>query len=150
MGLDEPVGKWIAIWELKRLVLGVVEDYNFTNMREKVEPLLLLADKPELLNFVFIRLSPLDVERTLSFIQNVWQQLESDIPFYHQFLSERLDKMYTAEEKVGELFAVSSLLAQLLSCLGLYGLTSFLCEQRTKEIAVRRTRNCPPADTSCS
>ncbi len=138
MGLDEPVGKWIAAWEIKRPVIGVVEDYNYTNMREKVEPLLLLADKPELLNFVFIRVLPLDVEKTLSFIQNVWQQLESDIPFYHQFLSERLDKMYTAEEKVGELFAVSSLLALMLSCLGLYGLTSFLCEQRTKEIAVRK------------
>jgi len=60
------------------------------------------------------------------------------ILFYQQFLSERLDKMYEAEEKVGERFAVSSLLALLLSCLGLCGLTSFLCEQRTKEIAVRK------------
>ena len=146
MGLDEPVGKWIATLEHKRLVIGVVEDYNFTNLREKVEPLFLLADKPELLNFAFIRVSPLDVEKTLSFIQNVWQQLEPVIPFYHQFLSERLDKMYEAEEKVGELFAVSSLLALLLSCLGLYGLTSFLCEQRTKEIAVRKAHGASSLD----
>ena len=146
MGLDEPVGKWIATWEHKRLVIGVVDDYNFTNLRENVEPLLLLADKPELLNFAFIRVSPQDVEKTLSFIQDVWQQLESDIPFYHRFLSERLDKMYKAEEKVGELFAVSSLLALLLSCLGLYGLTSFLCEQRTKEIAVRKAHGASSRD----
>ena len=146
MGLDEPVGKWIATLEHKRLVIGVVEDYNFTNLREKVEPLLLLADKPELLNFAFIRVSPQDVEKTLSFIQDVWQQLESDIPFYHRFLSERLDKMYKAEEKVGELFAVSSILTLLLSCLGLYGLTSFLCEQRTKEIAVRKAHGASSRD----
>jgi putative ABC transport system permease protein len=54
--------------------------------------------------------------------------------------------MYEAEEKVGELFAVSSLLALLLSCLGLYGLTFFLCEQRTKEIAVRKAHGASSLD----
>jgi len=122
-----------------------VENYNFTNLREKVEPLILLVKK-DLLRFAFIRVSPQDVEASLAFIENAWRQFEPDIPFSHVLMSERLDEMYKAEEKVGELFAAASLLALLLSCLGLYGLTSFLCEQRTKEIAVRKANGASPRD----
>jgi len=145
MGLVEPVGKMISIGESNLPVIGMVENYNFTNLREKVEPLILLVKK-DLLRFAFIRVSPQDVEASLAFIENAWRQFEPDIPFSHVLMSERLDEMYKAEEKVGELFAAASLLALLLSCLGLYGLTSFLCEQRTKEIAVRKANGASPRD----
>jgi putative ABC transport system permease protein len=145
MGLAEPVGKMISIGEHKLPVIGVVEDYNFTNLRVKLEPLILLVADDQR-RFAFIRISPADLEATLDFIGDAWRRFEPDIPFFHIALSERLEKMYAAEEKVSELFATASLLALLLSCLGLYGLTFYLCEQRTKEIAVRKANGASSRD----
>ena len=112
LGLADPVGKTIAIGKTRLPVVGVVEDYHFTNLRVAVEPLVLLVTKDPP-RFAFIRVSPDGLEAALDSIGDAWRVIEPEIPFHHVWLSERLDKMYMAEEKVSELFAAASLLALL-------------------------------------
>ncbi len=145
MGLVEPIGAWVSGWQHKGRIIGIVEDYNYNNMREKVAPLILKVDRKQL-RVAYIRVSREDLDESIHVIENAWKQVEPDLPFVHRLLSASLDKLYKLEEKVGELFLFASALALLLSCIGLYGLTSFICEQRTKEIAIRKACGASAAD----
>ncbi len=137
MRLAEPIGTRISGWQHEGRIIGVVQDYNYNNLREKVDPLILKVDRKQF-RVAYIRVSGDNIDESIKVIKKAWQQIEPDYPFNHLLLSDNLKKMYKLEEKVGELFLAASGFALLLSCIGLYGLTSFVCEQRTKEIAIRK------------
>lgn len=137
MRLVEPIGKRISGRQHEGRIIGVVQDYNYNNLREKVDPLILKVDRKQL-RVAYIRVSGDNIAGAIKGIEKAWQQIEPDYPFAHLLLSDNLNKLYKLEEKVGELFLAASGFALLLSCIGLYGLTSFVCEQRTKEIAIRK------------
>ena len=137
MKLTEPIGAWVSGWQHRGAIIGVVEDYNFNNLREKVAPLILNVDRTQL-RVGYIRISPEDMDEAIKAIELVWNTVEPDYPFIHHHLSGTIENLYTLEKKVGELFFASASLTLLLSCIGLYGLTSYICEQRTKEIAIRK------------
>jgi hypothetical protein len=145
MGLLDPIGVNVSGGGYKGQIIGIIEDYNFNNLREKIAPLILKVDRKQL-RLAFIRVSDKNHEESLIAIQTAWQTVEPDFPLVHRFLSEAINRMYTLEKKVGELFLAASIFALLLSCLGLYGLTSFICEQRTKEIAIRKAYGATSVD----
>ena len=145
MGLVEPIGAWISGWQHKGRIIGVIEDYNYNNLREKVAPLILRVDR-EQLGVAYILVTADNIDESIKVIEDAWKKVEPDFPIDLLFLSDSLNKMYTLEKKVSELFFAASGLALLLSCLGLYGLTSFICEQRTKEIAIRKAYGAASAD----
>lgn len=145
MGLVEPIGSWVSGSQHNGRIIGVVEDYNYNNLREKVAPLILKVDRKQL-RVAYIRVSTENLDESIDIIENTWKKIEPDYPFTHRFLGDALNKLYKLEEKVGELFWFASALALLLSCMGLYGLTSFICEQRTKEIGIRKACGASTAD----
>ena len=77
--------------------------------------------------------------QTIEFIENIWKKYASGYPFAYRFLDEALDDLYKTEKIIGATFKYSSILAIFVACLGLFGLVSFMAEQRTKEVGIRKS-----------
>ena len=137
MNWSEPVGKKV---ELKPFidgrVIGVMKDYHQTGMYNSIESLMLLY-RP-LNNVIYIKLSGSDTKQTLSFIEKKWKEIFPDQPFVYTYLSERFNRQFEADDKRGLVFTMFTVLAILIACLGLFGLASYMVEQRTKEIGIRK------------
>jgi hypothetical protein len=139
MGLDEPVGQWLSdrSGKFKGTIVGLVKDYHFTPLRQKIEPLILIYAPPDC-DKILARLKPGDISRTIAGIEAVWKRFAPAFPFRFNFLDQALDDLYRSEERVGAIIRSFSLLAVVVSCLGLFGLASFTAERRTKEIGIRK------------
>jgi len=139
MNLKEPVGQWLSdrSGKFKGTIVGLVKDYHFTALRQKIEPLILIYYPPDC-DLLLARLRPGSLTRTLADIESVWKRFAPGFPFRHVFLDEALDDLYRTEQRVGNIVKSFSFLAILISCLGLFGLASFTAERRTKEIGIRK------------
>ncbi|MGB6867483.1 MAG: ABC transporter permease [Candidatus Aminicenantaceae bacterium] len=137
MGMDSPVGKRLGIGDNQAKIIGVVKNYHFRSMKQEIEPLILILN-PSNCWALFARLSSEDVSKTIGHMENVWGKFAPGYPFNYRFMDEAIDNLYRAEQQIGTLFRYFSILAILISCLGLFGLASFMAEQRTKEIGIRK------------
>jgi putative ABC transport system permease protein len=118
-------------------VVGVVKDFHVASLHENIGPVLLQI-RPSGFRYISARISPVDIPETLSFFWEKWSRLSPAFPFEYTFLDEDFDKLYRADEKVGRIVGIFSLLAVIVACFGLFGLASFAAEQRTKEIGIRK------------
>jgi putative ABC transport system permease protein len=139
MGLEEPVGQWLSdrSAKFKGTIVGLVGNYHFTPLRQKIEPLILIYYPPDC-GVLLARLKPGDIPRAITGIEAVWKRFAPGFPFRFNFLDEALDELYRSEERIGAIIRSFSLLAVVVSCLGLFGLASFTAERRTKEIGIRK------------
>ena len=138
MGIDDPVGKILYYNKDQGQIIGVVKDFNIHHLSRAIDPVIMSID-PDFFGEVVIRIKPVDQDNTIKEIQKVWNEYYTGEPFEYQFLDEELNKMYRPEQQMGIIFNLFSLLAILISCLGLFGMASFMAEQRTKEIGIRKT-----------
>jgi len=144
MGLDSPVGTRIRAAGADGTLIGVVEDAHFRSRAHLIYPeiyrLLPSTTSGELYLFgvVMIRLRAGETRKGLGIIENMWRRVNRDYPFEYHFLDEAIDDIYTRESKIKTLVDYFSLLAVFISCMGLFGLASFITETRTKEIGVRK------------
>ena len=136
MRIDSPVGKWMDSWD-KGEIIGVVKDYHYMPFTFEIQPLILNYN-PSLYRYAMIRISGMNIPQTIGFLENLWDKFASEYPFEYHFLNEDYDFIYQNETRMGEIFRYFTLLAILISCLGLFGLSSFMAEQRTKEIGIRK------------
>jgi putative ABC transport system permease protein len=139
MGWKDPIGKKVEAGNantLRARVIGVMKDYHQTGMYNGIESLL-LAYRPRN-NIIYIKLSGNETKPTISFIENKWKEIFPDQPFIYTYLSERFNRQFEADEKRGLIFTLFTVLAILIACLGLFGLASYMVEQRTKEIGIRK------------
>jgi putative ABC transport system permease protein len=121
----------------KGRVIGVVKDFQFKSLRDAIDPLIIHVWSEN--TFVFaLRIRPDDIPGTLAFIESKWRDLDPAHPFEYSFMDETFDRIYRSEEKLSKIFSVFSMLAIFIAALGLFGLTLFMVEQRTKEIGVRK------------
>jgi putative ABC transport system permease protein len=127
-------GQWV--WKDGR-VIGVVKDVYFESLRERIVPMVFFI-QPNMAGNFLIRVRPDEIQGTLRFLRQKWQEFNPNRPFEYSFLDERFDQLYRAEERQGQIFGTFALLAIFVACLGLFGLASFTAEQRTKEIGVRK------------
>ncbi len=138
LGWGDPVGKQFHVWDEEAgQVIGVVKDFHFRSLHQKIEPLVLDV-KPEWSWTAAIRLAPGELRATLSFIETQWRQFEPELPCNVLFLDVDFERLYRAEERLGRLFSSFTALAIFVACLGLLGLAAFTAEQRTKEIGIRK------------
>jgi len=137
IGMEDPVGKQLILGDSATTIIGVVKDYHFKSLHSEIEPLI-LALVPSLYRYVFIKLEARDVPSTLASIKSNWNMFFPDTPFEYHFLDEAYDKLYRSEQRMGILFNYFTVLAILISCLGLFGLASFMAGKRTKEIGIRK------------
>lgn len=137
MGWEEAIGKKFTLWGREAEVIGVVRDFHFESLHQKVEPLAFHI-RPQWFARLSIKISSENIQETISGLKNQWQAMVPDRPFDYYFFDERFDQMYRAEEKLEVLVSFFAVLAIIVACLGLFGLTTFSAEQRTKEIGIRR------------
>jgi putative ABC transport system permease protein len=137
MGWTEAVGKKVTLGNfIDGRVIGVMKDYHQTGMYNGIESLLLIW-RP-INNVVYVKLSGNDNTKTISFIESKWKEIFPDQPFVYQYLTERFNGQFKADEKRGFVFTLFTILAIIIACLGLFGLASYMVEQRTKEIGIRK------------
>jgi ABC-type antimicrobial peptide transport system permease subunit len=136
MNLSNAVGKSLSFDNRKGTIIGVVKDFNFKPIQQPIEPLVLRLNRWG--GFVIVRTTPANTEATIKALARISQQLNPAYPFYYNFLDNDLANLYKGEQRLGSLFKIFATLAIFISCLGLYGLSAFMAEQRTKEIGVRK------------
>jgi len=143
-GWDNPVGKTIKApgsgfpmqWDTK-IVIGVVKDFHFSSLHKTIMPLY-ISNVPSYLDTISIKISPENTTNTLSFLREKWKEIDPYRPFEYSFLDETYDSQYRPDEQLSKIFASFTAFAIFIACLGLFGLASFMSEQRTKEIGIRK------------
>lgn len=137
MNWAEPIGKKVELGKfVQGSVIGVMKDYHQTGMYNQIESLLLIYRPNN--EVIYVKLSDKDVQGTLRFIETKWKGIFPEKPFEYKFLSERFNQQFSADEKRGVIFTLFTILAIFIACLGLFGLASYMVEQRTKEIGIRK------------
>ena len=139
MGWNDPLGKKVELGDantIRARVIGVMKDYHQTGMYNEVESLLLIYRSNT--NIVYVKLGDGNNKEALSFIEGQWKEIFPAEPFAYTFLTERFNSQFEADEKRGLIFTLFTILAILIACLGLFGLASYMVEQRTKEIGIRK------------
>lgn len=142
---NDIIGTEIFMYDKPARVIGVVKDIYFQSFHNKLDPFVLFYH-PGSIGIVNIRISNLNVSATLNFISNVWKKFSPDIPFEYQFLDESYNILYKSDRKFGQLIMISAALAIFIACLGLFGLTIYSAEQRTKEIGIRKVNGAGVAE----
>ncbi|MCI0692797.1 ABC transporter permease [candidate division KSB1 bacterium] len=118
-------------------VIGVVKDYHFFSLHDKIEPLIMRVI-PSQYSHLLLKIRPQEIASTLAFIEETWNKLIPGRPFEYGFLDDYFARLYRTDEITGKLFSAFAGLAILIACLGLFGLASFTAEQKTKEIGIRK------------
>jgi ABC-type antimicrobial peptide transport system permease subunit len=136
MKVSNAVGKTLKFDNNEGAIIGVVKDFNFKPLQYAIEPLVLRLNRWG--GIVMVRTKPGNAQATINALQKVYGQLNPAYPFAYNFLDKDLDNLYRGEQKMGSIFNLFAILAIFISCLGLYGLSAFMAEQRTKEIGVRK------------
>ena len=138
MGMDAAtaVGKSLTLWGRKGTIIGVVKDFNFKPIQQPIEPLILRLNTWG--GTAVVRTKPGQAEATIDALEGIFKELNPDYPFAYNFVDQEVQNMYQAEERLSSLFTLFAGLAIFISALGLYGLSAFLAERRTKEIGVRK------------
>ncbi len=139
IGRESAVGTPFTMFGRPGTVIGVLKNFHFQPLRREIQPLaFLLAPNPNWLGNIVVRFSPENTAATLASIEKVWKEVLPTYPFEYVFVDEDYSQFYRREERVGQLLGNFSFLAVFIACLGLFGLASFVVEQRTKEIGIRK------------
>lgn len=136
MKVSDAVGKPLNLWGTKGTIIGVVKDFNFKPVQQSIEPLIIGLNRWG--GIAVVRTQPGKTEATIKALQKISADLNPAYPFSYGFLDQDLANLYKGEQQMGSLFNVFAILAIFISCMGLYGLSAFMAEQRTKEIGVRK------------
>lgn len=135
LNLKKPIGARITNGGLFTVV-GVVQDFNFESMRGDIEPLALhFGLSPSI---VTVKFRGADVQNTITNVSALWKQYSPDQPIRYTFLDEEFANMYKDVQRIGSIFTSFAVLAIIIACLGLFALSAFMAEQRSKEIGVRK------------
>lgn len=138
MNLKDPVGTTIKWDDENYKIIGVIKNMVMESPYDPVRQIV-YSLKNEKLNFIFIKMNPSQsVGSALGKIQSAFEKYAPASPFDYKFVDENFTRKFSAEERVGKLASSFAILAILISCLGLFGMASFMAEQRTKEIGVRK------------
>jgi len=132
----EMVGKNFSYGGVKGKVIGIMGDFNFEDMHQKIVPIV-FALNPRYGN-ISIKLAGGDIQGSLDHIEKTWKRYLPEVPFEYTFLNERFDRLYKSEQRQGNLFTAFSAIAIFIACLGLFGLSAFTVSQRVKEIGIRK------------
>ncbi|PKV49015.1 putative ABC transport system permease protein [Aquimarina sp. MAR_2010_214] len=134
---EEALGINFSQWGKSGQVIGVVKDFHFTSLEENINPLTMTI-APNRTDLLSVKISTRNIEETLSSIEQKWETILPDDSFEFYFLDEAFNEQYRTHERFGNLFISFTILAILISCLGLLGLVAYSTLQRKREIGVRK------------
>jgi len=136
-GRTNPIGKIIVTsGQHEFRVIGVTADFHYTSLKQKIAPLMMMLDRPG--PGLILRIKTTDVHQLLVDIKKQWDTFNPSAPFSYYFLDDNFAKLYANEHRTQQIFSSFALLAIIIASLGLFGITAFMIEQRTKEIGIRK------------
>jgi ABC-type antimicrobial peptide transport system permease subunit len=138
LGYAQPVGQPLTLWDKPGTIIGVVRDFHFQSLHQPIQPLIIRFGKDWELGTLLVRTRPGQTRQALASLESLCKQLNPKFPFSYSFGDEQYDQLYRSEQVVSALANYFTGLAVFIACLGLFGLASFMAEQRTKEIGVRK------------
>ena len=145
IGIENPIGLELRFWNHKGQIVGVVKDFTNRHMSSTTAPMILSAgDWGANRNYLLLRLRPGNPTRALKHFRQVWMKANPGFPCEYEFLDEAFDRMYTNEQRLSQLLFSFAVLAVIISCLGLIGLSSYIAEEKTKEIGIRKVLGASP------
>lgn len=142
LGLARPediLNKELSIWDdlVKCTVVGVLKDFNNRPFRHAVAPLM-ISTNATMYRQVSIKLATTNMAATMGSVQEIWEKTFPELVYEYRFLDDKIAGFYKQENQLAELYKIFAAIAVFLSCLGLYGLASFMAVQRTKEVGIRK------------
>ena len=144
MGMEDPLGKWFQNSDNRGRIIGVMEDFHFKSLREKVEPLIIRGKGSY--EYLIIKHQEGMEKRASEKMLEVWKVYNPEYPYEYHSLTRELEGLYIQEKRKETLYSTFTLLAIFISCLGLFGLTAFTIEKRTREIAIRKVMGAGASD----
>jgi ABC-type antimicrobial peptide transport system permease subunit len=136
MGLKNPVGKTVSLWGKKKQIVGIVKDYHFKSLYDKISPAFLVYN-PNADN-TLVKIKAGMEQRTIVGTKKFFTKFNNGLEFNYSFLDDDYNKLYASEQRVAVLSKYFASIAILISCLGLFGLAAFTAQKRQKEIGIRK------------
>jgi putative ABC transport system permease protein len=137
LGWDEPIGKKLSLGDDdERTIIGVVKDFHYASMRHSIEPLVMFYNPSNNSNLSILISS--DIQGTLGSIETIWNEVYQDYPLEYEFFDQEFGQMFASDENFSNLVLRFTWLAIFIACLGLFGLSAYIAEQRRKEIGIRK------------
>jgi ABC-type antimicrobial peptide transport system permease subunit len=138
MGVDDAVGKSFRFMGLNGRIVGVLKNFHFKGADQPIEPIAFALTGPAYLDFILIRLAPGNIPGALKTAENVWNKTMPEYPFDYFFIDEDYNNLFRSQLRLTRLLKYFTILAVIIACLGLYGLSAYSAERRTNEIGIRK------------
>jgi putative ABC transport system permease protein len=137
LGMTNPIGKRFRMWIFKGTIVGVVKDFHFASMKEKIAPAV-FDYAPDFLGNIYIKTTGRDASKAIAAAAAQFKQYNDQYPFSYTFLDDKFNELYKGEQQQATLFNYFAGIAILISCLGLLGLAAYTAQVRTREIGIRK------------
>jgi ABC-type antimicrobial peptide transport system permease subunit len=131
-------GQDLTMWEKKGKIIGVVKNFNFGSLHTAIEPLIMRVDT-SWMNCMLVRARPASSTAAIGAVEKLWKEYAPAYPFKYSFLNADWEEFYKSEAQRGKVFNTLAILSIFISCLGLFGLSAFSAERRTKELGIRKS-----------
>ncbi|MFC1725852.1 ABC transporter permease [candidate division KSB1 bacterium] len=141
LNFEDPIGKSFYRWDNRLVhIIGVIKDFHYESLHNNVNSLVLLYGfrKGWGVDYITVRLNTKNISDTIELIKNEWVSVNPELPFDYSFMDEEYNALYENEQRTGSVAMIFTFLAVFVSCLGLFGLSSFIVQQRTSEIGIRK------------
>lgn len=135
---EDPIGKKFEGYSSETRVVGVVSDFHYESVKSRIEPLILAYSQPESAEYVYINTETSNIRTTIEQLEEAWNKTGTGTPLMYSFLDGDYQNLYLSEDRLASIFNYFSVLAIIITCFGLFGLTIFSTERRTKEIGIRK------------
>ncbi len=137
LGIKDVIGSQVTAGGDPYTVIGVIDDFHFSSFHEPIKPFgFFLSERS--VNKLFVKIQGDNMVKSIDEIQKIWTALVPERPFEFTFQDEQVSKLYASEVKFQKLFSNFTFIAILIACLGLFGLSAYTAQQRTKEIGIRK------------
>jgi ABC-type antimicrobial peptide transport system permease subunit len=138
MGIEDPVGKNFRFMGLNGTITGVLKNFHFKGADQAIEPMAFALAPVSYLRVILIRLTPGNIPESLKAVEKSWKAVVPEYPLDYTFIDQDYDKLFRAQIRLSGLLKYFTILAVIIACLGLYGLSSYSADRRTNEVGIRK------------
>jgi putative ABC transport system permease protein len=135
-GIKNPIGKRFKLHSTNGIIIGVIKDFHFASLKQKIEPFIFYY-QPHTWQLL-VKTTGKDAPKALKTVENIWKRYNPNFPFSYTFLDQTYDELYKSDQRSGTLFSLFAGIAILISCLGLFGLATYTAQVKVKEIGIRK------------
>jgi ABC-type antimicrobial peptide transport system permease subunit len=138
MGIGDPVGKNFRFMGLNGIIVGVLKNFHFKGADQAIEPMAFALAPIGYLRCILVRLTPGNIPESLKAVEKTWKEVVPEYPLAYTFIDQDYDNLFKAQVRITSLLKYFTILALIIACLGLYGLSSYSAERRTNEVGIRK------------